>query len=684
MQKTIRVGLAGNPNTGKTSVFNAIAGARQRVANYPGVTVEKKEGTRTHAGRRIDVIDLPGIYSLTTQSTEELIARRVLIDEELDVVVDVLDASNLERNLYLAVQLAELGVQLVLAFNMSDRARARGIEYDEAKLSRLFGIPIVSTVGRTGEGIPQLLDEIVLAAQRQPRSGAAGVRYGRDIEEAIGGLERMLAAGNGNIPAVRRRWLAVKLLEDDADVREKIESEELLRSAETGIAAIEQNCGEHPEVLIANHRYAFISGVCEEGVRFPRDEGETFSDKVDSVVTQRILALPIFLGTMYLVFFATFTLGNPVTALLENLFAWTARVLETSWPSALSGPLKSLVIDGIIGGVGGVIVFLPNIFFLFLAIVILEDSGYMARAAFIMDRFMHKVGLQGKSFIPMLIGFGCSVPAIMATRTLDNRRDRLITMLVVPLMSCSARLTVYALIIPAFFPQPRQAPMLWLMYVIGIVLAIIGASLLRATVFKGESAAFVMELPPYRLPTLKGAALHVWERAWLYLRKAGTTILAFSIVLWFLTAYPRRDVDATPPGSAATAELSHSFAGRLGNLMTPVLAPMGFDWRIGTALIGAIGAKEVFVAQMGIVYAIGDTTPEGLRTQLRRNYPPLVAFCIMLFVLIGMPCIATVAVTRREANSWKWAIAQFCILTTVAYVLTVIVYQLGVLFGIGV
>ncbi|MFQ5510982.1 MAG: ferrous iron transport protein B, partial [Candidatus Krumholzibacteriia bacterium] len=530
MHERIRVGLAGNPNTGKTSVFNAIAGARQRVANYPGVTVEKKEGTCKHAGRRIDVIDLPGIYSLSAQSTEELIARNVLIDEELDVVVDVLDASNLERNLYLAVQLAELGVPLVLAFNMSDRALARGIEYDEAKLSRILGIPVVSTVGRNGEGIPALLDEVVLAAEAQPRGGASGVRYGRDIEEAIDSLERLLAAGNGDVPAIRRRWLAVKLLEDDDDVRKKIVSEQLLRSAEAGIAAIEQKCGEHPEVLIADHRYALISRVCEEGVRFTRDDGETFSDKVDSVVTQRILALPIFLSLMYLVFFVTFTLGNPVTAWLESLFAWTARVLEASWPAALSGPLKSLVVDGVIGGVGGVIVFLPNIFFLFLAIVLLEDSGYMARAAFIMDRLMDKVGLHGKSFIPMLIGFGCSVPAIMATRTLDNRRDRLITMLVVPLMSCSARLTIYALIIPAFFPHSRQAPMLWLMYVIGIVLAIIGASVLRASVFKGEPAAFVMELPPYRLPTLKGAALHVWERAWLYLKKAGTTILAFSIV----------------------------------------------------------------------------------------------------------------------------------------------------------
>jgi ferrous iron transport protein B len=423
----------------------------------------------------------------------------------------------------------------------------------------------------------------------------------------------------------------------------------------------------------------------------------TASDRIDDVVTNRVLGIPLFLGMMYLVFHLTFTLGDPPMGWIEDFFGWLGGEVESWWAEGSDSPLRSLLVDGIIGGVGGVIVFLPNILLLFLAIAILEDSGYMARAAFIMDRLMHKIGLHGKSFIPMLIGFGCSVPAILATRSLDNRRDRLVTMLVTPLMSCGARLPLYALIIPAFFPQAWHASMLWTIYVIGIVLAVLSAKLLRSTLLKGESVPFVMELPPYRMPTVKGMLIHMWERGWLYLKKAGTVILGVSIVLWAMTSYPKKTtydrdyeaLDASPAEieqAMQAEELAYTLAGRIGRGLEPILRPMGFDWKIGTALIGAFAAKEVFVAQMGIVYSVGEADEESdpLREQLRTSYTPLTAFCIMLFCLISAPCMATIAITRRESNSWRWALFQLLGLTVLAYVVTTLVFQVGSLAGVGV
>ncbi|WP_084219106.1 ferrous iron transport protein B [Syntrophorhabdus aromaticivorans] len=448
-----------------------------------------------------------------------------------------------------------------------------------------------------------------------------------------------------------------------------------------------------------------MSGACQEAVHSTIEIRHTRSDRIDAVVTNRLLGLPIFLGLMYLVFYLTFTIGEPPMGWIESLFGWLGETVGSWWPEGSESLTKSLLVDGIIGGVGGVIVFLPNILLLFLAIAILEDSGYMARAAFIMDRVMHKIGLHGKSFIPMLIGFGCSVPAIMATRTLENRRDRLTTMLVTPLMSCGARLPIYALIMPAFFPQAWRGPMLWIIYVIGILLAVLSAKLLRSTIFKGESVPFVMELPPYRMPTIKGVLIHMWDRGWLYLKKAGTVILGISILLWAMTTFPglpdsetarfeneRQTIQAGKlldeeqkerlvaiDNLEAEEGLRYSIAGRIGRVMEPVIKPMGFDWKIGTALIGALAAKEVFVAQMGIVHSLGkaDEGSESLRDTLKKTYSPLIGFCIMLFCLISAPCMATIAVTARESASWKWALLQLGGLTSMAYMLTVIVYQVG-------
>jgi ferrous iron transport protein B len=704
-QRTIA--LAGNPNCGKTTIFNALTGGRQHVGNYPGVTVEKKHGTCRHGQTRLHVVDLPGTYSLTAYSAEELVARNFLIHETPDVVIDILDAGNIERNLYLAVQIMELGVPLVLALNMADVARQRGLEFDLDLLSNLLAVPIIPTVGHKGTGKAELLDAAVQRANETDPAPPRHIDYGPEIEAEIARLEEQIAQANIDLQTVPIRWLAIKLLEGDTEVRNHFANDELIDAADRAATRLESILGDSPEALLADHRYGFISGACQEAVRSTVESRHNLSDHIDAVVTNRILGLPIFLGLMYAVFLLTFTLGDPMMGWIEGGFEWLGQALSSLWPAGSQSPLRSLVVDGIIGGVGGVMVFLPNILLLFLAIAVLEDSGYMARAAFLMDKLMHKIGLHGKSFVPMLIGFGCSVPAIMATRTLEHRRDRLVTMLVVPLMSCGARLPIYALLIPAFFPQAWHAPMLWTIYLIGIVLAILCAKLLKATILRGETPPFVMELPPYRMPTIKSVGLHMWNRGGAYLKKAGTVILGISILLWAMQQWPRPDqtqLDAFAqqrtaienqthlPDDAraaqlaavdhdqARAELQASLMGRVGRAIEPALRPAGFDWKVSTAMVGAFAAKEVFVVQMGIIYSLGepvDEEPKPLRDKLQANYTPLQGFCIMLFCLISAPCMATIAMTRRESNSWRWALFQLAGLTVLAWILTVIVYQVG-------
>jgi ferrous iron transport protein B len=688
MNQKLTLALVGNPNSGKTTLFNSMTGSRQHVGNYPGVTVEKKEGLCTSGDTEVIVVDLPGTYSLTAYSIEELVARNFIVDQKPDVVVSVIDASNLERNLYLALQVMELGRPVVLAFNMSDVARQRGLEFNLELLSALLGAPIVETIGHQGSGIGELLATAVHAAhQGKPRS-MPDIQYGQDLEEAITRISRLLKQDLNFIDDREVRWTAIKLLEADKEVTGKISNPVILTAIQEECTRLEAVLGDSAEMIIADRRYGFISGACQEAVRSTIESRHTRSDRIDEIVIHRLWGLPIFLGLMYLVFWLTFTVGTPPMEWLDILFGWLGHMVSGFWPQGSDSLLKSLLVDGIIAGVGGVLVFLPNILLLFLAIAVLEDSGYMARVAFLMDRLMHKIGLHGKSFIPMLTGLGCSVPAIMATRTLENQRDRLTTMLVLPLVSCGARLPIYALLIPAFFPEVWRAPMLWLIYIIGILLAIICTKILRSTLFKGESVPFVMELPPYRMPTLKGMAIHMWERTGIYLKKAGTMILGVSIILWALTTFPKMPEAApfTTPEAQQAAELSHTIAGRIGHAMEPVIKPLGFDWRIGTAMIGAFAAKEVFVAQLGIVYSVGeaDEESESLRDKLRANYSPLVGFCIMLFMLISAPCMATIAVTKRESNSWGWALFQLGGLTVMAYVLTLVVYQVGKVLGIGI
>jgi len=703
----ITVALAGNPNSGKTTIFNMLTGARQHVGNYPGVTVEKKAGTCRHGGVTMNVVDLPGTYSLTAYSVEELVARDFLIGEGPQVVIDIIDASNLERNLYLAVQIMELGAPLLLAFNMSDVAERRGLQFDLPLLSELLNTHIVPTVGHRGIGRDELLDAALHVAESGEVSEPWRIDYGEEIEEEIAKLEALIEQSAAAPIGAPIRWVAVKLLEGDDELAKTIHDEALLAAAERSARHLEVVLGDSPEALIADRRYGFISGACQETVRSTVESRHTRSDQIDSVVTNRIVGLPIFLALMYGVFHLTFTLGEAPMGWIEAGFEWLAQTVDGWWPAGSDSLLRSLLLDGVIGGVGGVLVFLPNILLLFLAIAILEDSGYMARAAFLMDRLMHKIGLHGKSFIPMLIGFGCSVPAIMATRTLETRRDRLTTMLVVPLMSCGARLPIYALIIPAFFPAAWHAPMLWGIYLIGILLAVVCAKLLKSTVLRGEAPPFVMELPPYRIPTVRSVLVHMWNRGGAYLKKAGTIILGISILLWAMQQWPgvsterverfearRAAIEADPvlndetmeieladiDFQQARADLDASLMGRIGHGLEPVLSPCGFDWKISTAMIGAFAAKEVFVSQMGIVYSLGeeqDEESEPLRDKLQANYTPLQGFCIMLFCLVSAPCVATIAMTKRESNSWRWALFQLGGLTVLAWVLTAAVYQIG-------
>jgi ferrous iron transport protein B len=691
----IRVALAGNPNSGKTTLFNLLTGCRQGVGNYPGVTVEKKEGVSRRGGARLDIVDLPGTYSLAAYSTDERVARDFLLDERPDVVVCVVDASNLERSLYLTVQLMELGAALVLALNMTDLAAARGFVIDVPKLSGLLGgVPVVPTVGNRGTGCEALVDAVVAVGTGAHPIRHPPIPYGDEVDEEIEKLAALLEPDASRLAPCAPRWAALKLLEGDGPVRDRVRARckggaDILAGADASVHHLRRIFADEPEVVIADRRYGFAAGACREAVRTTAESRRTWSDRIDSVVAHPLLGLPIFLSLMYLVFFATFRLGEYPMHGIHHLFQWLAQVVGGLWPAGSGSALESLLVDGVIGGVGGVIAFLPNILILFLAIAVLEDSGYMARAAFIVDRWMHKIGLHGKSFIPMLIGFGCTVPAIMATRILESRRDRLTTMLVLPLMSCGARLPIYVLLTGAFFAESWRAPVMWSMYLVGIGAAVLLAKILRSTLFRGEAEPFVMELPPYRAPTFRGAVIHTWHRGWLYVRKAGTVILGVSVLLWAMTSYPRVPAErlaGLAPEARAGAALGYSVAGRAGRLLAPVARPLGFDWRVNTALLGAVAAKEVFVAQMGIVHSLAaadDRKPEPLEAALGRDYTPLQGIAIMLFCLLGLPCVATIAVMWSESGSWKWALLQWGGLTAIAYAAALIVYQAGSFLGWG-
>ncbi len=715
MKKEITIALAGNPNAGKTTIFNHLTGARQKVGNWSGVTVEKKEGSLEHRDTRIKVVDLPGIYSLTAYSVEEIVARDFILEEHPDVVVDIIDASNLERNLYLAVQLIELNIPLVFAMNMVDMARARGIIIDFQQLSRLLGVPIVETVGTRGQGIDLLLDTALEVCRgSDPVSRHIHVNYGQEVEKEI----RKIRAEIKKYPAFNRRyyprWVALKLIEKDSSVWEKIQTagrdgiippdgvEAIRRHVEESQNKIRRLFEEDAETVIAEARYGFISGALKETMRLSAAAKQTASDRIDQVLTNRILGFPVFVIFMYLLFQGTFTLGAYPVAWIEAAVEFTARIAGHILPA---GMFHDLIIDGVIGGVGGVIVFLPNILILFLGISLLEDTGYMARAAFIMDRVMHTLGLHGKSFIPLIMGFGCNVPAIMAARTLETRRDRILTILINPLMSCSARLPVYVLIASAFFPG-KEGNIIFSIYFLGIALAIIMGQLFSKTLFRGETTPFVMELPPYRMPTLLSVMIHMWDKTKVYLQKMGGVVLAFSVVIWFLGNFPK-DIQYSPEllsasqsverslsecgdngceelkeksAEIATAmenqRLVQSYIGRIGHAVEPIIAPLGFDWRLGVSLITGFVAKEVVVSTMGVLYQAGssETGSVGLVNALKKSgLTPATAYGFMVFVLIYVPCLVTVVTIWRETGSMGWTCFAVGYLMTLAWAMAFLI-----------
>lgn len=735
----ITIALAGNPNAGKSTLFNNLTGSHQHVGNYPGVTVEIKEGFLEHRDYRLRVVDLPGTYSLSAYSVEERVARNYILNEHPDLIINVVDGSNLERNLYLPLQFLELGVPLVIALNMADEMKRKGIHAHLGLLSDFFQAPIVPTVGSRDKGTKQLIETAVNLYERPRRSEGVLVRYDAEIEEEMTKLVQMLAP---TLPLSREpgedkkqfsqgmaspRWFAIKLLENDPEVCQTAGrlplGAALLEQGEKSRRRLRSFYAEEPEMILAEQRYGHVHGICRSALRQTAQARIDFSEKIDHFLTNRILGLPIFAVLMYLTFWLVFALGSYPMSWIEAVQHHLAAVIAGHWPDHALPLLRSLILDGIIAGVGGVIIFLPNIMLLFFALALLEDTGYMARAAFIMDRLMKWIGLHGKSFIPMLCGFGCTVPGILGTRILENRQDRLTTILVLPLMSCGARIPIYLLLIPAFFPPSQSATIMYAIYVIGILLAIIGARLLRSTLFKGQASPFVMELPPYRIPTAQALWLHTWQRSWLYLKKAGTVILGITIILWALSVFPPLSSSAVSeplpasnaalthaaaervevnPDAQALARLQYSYLGRLGHALEPVFRPLGFDWRINTALIGALAAKEVFVAQLGLIFSMeeapaplpdaaaankeadrgGDDQTAVLRLKLRRAYTPLTGFCVMLFCLISTPCIATFAAVKREAG-WRWAFFQMLTLTFMAYGLTWLTYQAGSFLHLG-
>lgn len=709
--KTINIALVGNPNCGKTSLFNFASGAHEHVGNYSGVTVDAKEGTFHQNGYTFKIVDLPGTYSLSAYTPEELYVRKHLNEEHPDVVINVVDASNLERNLYLTCQLIDMDVRMVIALNMYDELQEHGDKFDHESLSRMIGTPIVPTISKTGFGIEDLFNRVIKVYEEEdPVLRHIHINYGEVLEKAIYNVRHELKQ-NGNVgKSLSKRYLAIKLLEGDPKIDAFVKalpgSDSVILERDHAANEIEKLLNEDCETAFTDARYGFISGALRETFEQNKIKEATSTQIIDLFVTHKVLGFPIFILFMWVMFEATFRLGEYPKEWIESLVSIIGDFVRSHMDE---GPFKDLLVDGIIGGVGGVIVFLPNILILYLFISFMEDSGYMARAAFIMDKIMHKMGLHGKSFIPLVMGFGCNVPAIMASRTIESRNSRMITMLVNPLMSCSARLPVYVLLVGAFFPNNASVILLSL-YVTGILLAVIMARIFKRTLFKEEEVPFVMELPPYRMPTGKSILIHMWEKARQYLHKMGGVILVASIIIWFLGYFPRQtekgDIydkqiaeieqsETNPETKAETlTELQHlkkiehqqnSYIGRIGQAVQPILAPLGFDWKMSVSLLTGMAAKEVVVSTLSVLYTGEADDSQALSERLKQDrnaegqlvFTPLIALSLMLFVLIYFPCIATISAIVHEAGSWKWGIFVIVYTCALAWIVSFIVFQTG-------
>ena len=662
----LNVAFVGNPNCGKTSLFNIASGAHEHVGNYSGVTVDAKVGHFDFQDYHFNLVDLPGTYSLSAYTPEELYVRKYIIEKHPDIIINVVDASNIERNLYLTTQLIDMDVPMMMALNMYDELRATGNQLDTLQLGTLLGVPIVPTVGKTGEGVKELFQQVIeMAEGKQKIARHIHINHGTLLEENIAKIEELIRLNPEPHQNYSARFLAIKLLENDKQVegivRQLDNCNEIFAERDACQKAIQKEINEDSESAITDAKYGFIQGALKETYKKVHKHKRLMTKRIDAVVTHQIFGYPILLLLMYLMFFCTFHIGQYPMNWIEAGIGWLGDIVGNLMPD---GALKDLVVDGIIGGVGGVIVFLPNIMILYAFISWMEDSGYMARAAFIMDQIMHRMGLHGKSFIPMIMGFGCNIPAIMATRTIEDRKSRLITMLITPLMSCSARLPVYIIIISAFFPQ-NAALVLFSMYLIGILFSVLMAKIFSRFVIKGESSPFVMELPPYRMPSMKSVSRHTWEKGKQYLKKMGTTILVASIAVWALSYFPHH---AELP---AEQQMEISYIGQIGKFIEPVIKPCGFLWKEGVAIVTGIGAKEIVASTMSVLYH-GDIRTSGMSA--------LAAFSFMVFVLLYMPCIPACIGIKNESGKWKWAGFAALYTTLLAWCTSMLIYQIGSLF----
>lgn len=718
-RRTINVALVGNPNCGKTSLFNIASGSHEHVGNYSGVTVDAKEGYFEFQGYHFRLIDLPGTYSLSAYSPEELYVRKHIIEETPDVIINVVDAGNLERNLYLTTQLIDMNVRMVVALNMYDALQHSGNTLNKKKLSQLLGVPMVPTISRTGEGVDDLFhviiglyegadfmgqkEEIQNEALREfrewhdayvpdhkfesheddensftPRNFIRHIHinHGPELERSIDAVKKEIGKTETIRHKYSTRFLAIKLLENDKDIEKNViaslpNASEILRIKEQEVKRLRETINEDSEQAITDAKYGFITGALKETYTDNYQNTEMFTRIVDSIVTHKVWGYPIFFIFLYLMFECTFIFGEYPKEGIEWLVEQLGNAVNTYMPD---GSFKDLLIDAVIGGVGGVIVFLPNILLLYLFISFMEDSGYMARAAFIMDKIMHKMGLHGKSFIPLIMGFGCNVPAIMSSRIIESRKSRLVTILINPLISCSARLPIYLVLVGAFFPG-KESLMLLLIYSVGILLAVLMARIFSKFLVKGDDTPFVMELPPYRMPTSKSVLRHTWEKGAQYLKKMGGIIMIASIIIWFLGYYPNHSSYQT------TAEQQeNSYIGQIGKSIEPIIKPLGFDWKMGVGLLSGVGAKELVVSTLGVLYTNDgnlddDALPERIAQQ--SDITPLIAFAYMLFTLLYFPCIATLAAIRQETGSWKWPLFAACYTTVLAWIVAFLVYQIG-------
>jgi ferrous iron transport protein B len=717
----INVALVGNPNCGKTTLFNYASGSHERVGNYGGVTVDAKEAIMKKDGYTFKIVDLPGTYSITEYSPEELYVRQHITDNMPDIVVNVIDASNLERNLFLTTQLIDMNIKVVIALNMYDELEKSGVTFDYNSLGKMIGIPVVPTIASKGKGINELFAKLIeVYEDKDPIVRHIHINYGKEIETAVKNIQDEIWKNPDITDKLSSRYVAIKLLEGDKttlkQLKKTVNYNEIKTIATSEIEQLEKIYGEKSETVITDAKYGFIDGALKETYINKKIDKRSQKRELDDILTHKYFGFPIFLFFMWAMFQATFTLGSYpmewIDAGVSALGEWAQNVIS-------EGALRDLLVDGIIGGVGGVIIFLPNILILFFFISLMEDTGYMARASFIMDKLMHKIGLHGKSFIPLVMGFGCNVPAVMATRTLDNRKDRILTMIITPFMSCSARLPVYVLLISAFFPK-YQGLVLFSIYLIGIALAVITALIMKKLVFKKEEVPFVMELPPYRKPTLRNTTLHMWHKGVQYLKKMGNVILVASVIIWALGYFPRdiaysKNYDTMLANVQQNATLSQetkneefaaielakeserqakSYIGQLGHAIQPFIEPMGYDWKMGVSIITGLAAKEIVVSTMGVLYQADREANESslsLKQKLQEQvhnqgklkgqkvFTPLVAFSFMLFILIYFPCVAVIAAIKKEAN-WGWAIFTMVYTTVVAWLVAFATYQIGSLF----